>query len=179
MLSTLVITLALLHTTVLASSKIEKAPGFIYIASFNVYRLGAVESRYKTVSELNNEIPTRIKNIARVLAVGDFDIIALQEVRAGQSGQAVDSVAEKQIMALPPQTPRPTSDVDTQRRFDEFQREIRGEFLNYRGKSIERCRGLKSKCRAQQVELFVTIGERDCRWMDSDNPYVLLMLIWR
>ena len=140
MLSTLVITLALLHTTVLASSKIEKAPGFIYIASFNVYRLGAVESRYKTVSGLNNEIPTRIKNIARVLAVGDFDIIALQEVRAGQSGQAVDSVAEKQIMALPPQTPRPTSDVDTQRRFDEFQREIRGEFLNYRGKSIERCR---------------------------------------
>ena len=112
MLSTPVIILALLHATGIASSKIEKAPGFIYIASFNVYRLGAVESRYKTVSELNNEIPTRIKNIARVLAVGDFDIIALQEVRAGQSGQAVDSVAEKQIMESPAQTPSSPPEPD-------------------------------------------------------------------
>ena len=92
MLSTIVITLAFLHVPqAFASSKIEKAPGFIYIASFNVFRLGAIENRYDTVSELNDQIPTRIKNIARVLAVGDFDIIVLQEVRTGQSGQAVMS----------------------------------------------------------------------------------------
>ena len=91
-LCTLAITLAFFHVPqASASSKIAKAPGFIYIASFNVFRLGAIESRYKALSELNDEIPTRIKNLARVLAIGAFDIIALQEVQAGSRGQAVIS----------------------------------------------------------------------------------------
>ena len=36
-----------------------------------------------------------------------------------------------------PQTPQPTSDVDIQRRFDEFQNEIRGEILSSRRKLVE------------------------------------------
>ena len=40
-------------------------------------------------------------------------------------------------MEPPSQTPRPTNDVDTQQRFDEFQREIRGEILNSRRKLVE------------------------------------------
>ena len=77
---------------VLASSKLTKEPEFIYIASFNVYNLGAVESRYKDVNQtLDNRIPVRIENLARVLAIGDFDIIVLQEVISGKPGHVAIS----------------------------------------------------------------------------------------
>ena len=66
-------------------------PGFVYIGSFNVYKLGGVGSRYKNLKrqedpkvQLGGEAPKRIENVARVLAVGDFDIVALQEVYRDQ-----------------------------------------------------------------------------------------------
>ena len=78
-----------------ASDKIEKEPGFLYIASFNVFTLGAVEKRYRDITddsdlhELDRHLPKRTSNLAHVLAVGGFDIVAIQEVRSGPAGRAV------------------------------------------------------------------------------------------
>ena len=80
-----------------AADKIAKEPGFIYIASFNIHILGAVEQRYRDMTEdgdlnkLNDDIPERIANLARVLAVGNFDLIAIQEIKAGYAGHAAMS----------------------------------------------------------------------------------------
>jgi endonuclease/exonuclease/phosphatase family metal-dependent hydrolase len=74
-----------------AQDKITKEPGYLYLATFNVYKLGAVDGRYKDVDDLDSSIPLRIKNLARVLAVGEFDIVALQEVHSGARGHAVVS----------------------------------------------------------------------------------------
>ncbi len=80
---------------VASSDKLEKQPGFLYLASFNVYKLGGVELRYKRLKGIENpkllrpdHIPNRIRNLARVLAVGDFDLVALQEVHEGAPGRA-------------------------------------------------------------------------------------------
>ena len=78
-----------------ASDKLAKQPGFVYVASFNVFKLGGVEQRYKRLKgiddvalPLDEKIPDRIRNIARVLAVGDFDLVTLQEVHEGGPGRA-------------------------------------------------------------------------------------------
>ena len=80
---------------VASSDRLEKQPGFLYLASFNVYKLGGVEPRYKRLKGIENpdlpppdHIPDRIRNLARVLAVGDFDLVALQEVHDGAPGKA-------------------------------------------------------------------------------------------
>lgn len=80
-----------LPSGVRAQDKITKEPGFLYLATFNVYKLGAVDDRYDNVDNLNQIIPERIENLARVLAVGGFDIVALQEVHSGPRGHAVIS----------------------------------------------------------------------------------------
>ena len=74
-----------------SADQIQKAPGFLYLATFNVYKLGAVDPRYDDLANFDDAIPERITNLARVLAVGDFDIVALQEVHSGPRGHAVIS----------------------------------------------------------------------------------------
>ncbi len=72
---------------------LTKAPNHLYIATFNVYILGAVDDKYKDIEDLetnvDNTIPERIANIARVIAVGGFHIVAIQEVHAGPKGYFV------------------------------------------------------------------------------------------
>ena len=91
------LTAGLCHVAVPQASAVDrlvKESGFVYIASFNVYRLGAVEHRYRTMTgdsdleKLDDHIPERIKNLARVLAVADFDLVAIQEVQDGYAGHA-------------------------------------------------------------------------------------------
>ena len=72
-----------------------KEPGFVYIASFNVYALGGIEDRYTSLEgagapelPLSSAIPDRIRNVARVIAVGEFDLVVLQEVHEGAPGRA-------------------------------------------------------------------------------------------
>ncbi len=65
----------------------------VHIASFNVYKLGGIEKRYTSLKEdpekvPGGTIPQRIRNAASVLAVGNFDLVALQEVYAGKPGLA-------------------------------------------------------------------------------------------
>lgn len=68
---------------------INKEADAIYIASYNVYKLGDVAKKYKDIDAgLALGIPDRIKNSAKVLAGGDFDIITLQEVKDGPAGEA-------------------------------------------------------------------------------------------
>lgn len=77
-----------------ATNKLAKESGFVYIASFNIYRLGAVEQRYRNLTgdsdleTLDDRIPQRIENLARVLAFGDFDLVAIQEIQDGYAGNA-------------------------------------------------------------------------------------------
>ncbi len=96
-LAALAFGLVVLAVPASASGKVKKEPGFVYIASFNIYRFGAIEKRYVEITgdsglqELDDQIPTRISNLARVLAVGDFDIVAIQEVQDGAAGHAAMS----------------------------------------------------------------------------------------
>ena len=74
--------------------KIQKTPDHVYICSFNVYVFGNIESKYTDYesSEIvgdDNDIPNRIKNIANVLAVGEFDLICIQEITVGERGNWV------------------------------------------------------------------------------------------
>ena len=85
-------------TNATASDRLAKQPGFLYVASFNVYKLGGVKERYTNLKDVENpelplggNIPKRIRNVARVLSFGDFDLVALQEVRAGAPGRAAVS----------------------------------------------------------------------------------------
>ena len=77
-----------------ASDMLKREPGFVYIASFNVRILGNADKRYRSIvkdtdlQELDGTIPTRIFNLARILAFGRFDIIAIQEVKHGPAGHA-------------------------------------------------------------------------------------------
>ncbi|MEP0174598.1 MAG: hypothetical protein ABJH28_08440 [Paraglaciecola sp.] len=73
-------------TSFTSAEKLNKEEGYLYIATFNVFKLGAVASKY-TDSISTEQIPERITNLANVLAVGDFDLIALQEVAFGEGGE--------------------------------------------------------------------------------------------
>lgn len=75
-----------LFTSLTSAEKLKKEDRYLYIATFNVYKLGAVASKY--TDNINTaHIPERIINLANVLAVGDFDLIALQEVAFGERGE--------------------------------------------------------------------------------------------
>jgi hypothetical protein len=80
-------------TDSLADDKLIKDNDFLYIATFNVYKLGGVDSKYTSLEEdispieVNGATPQRIKNIANILAVGEFDLVALQEVAFGPLGE--------------------------------------------------------------------------------------------
>lgn len=67
-----------------------KSPNHVYLATFNVYKLGAVADKYREIKDWNAEpeaaIPQRISNLASVIAVGGFHIVAIQEVRSGPKG---------------------------------------------------------------------------------------------
>ena len=60
-----------------------KAPNHVYI-------LGAVDDKYKDIEDWNAQvddtIPERIANLANVIAVGGFHLVAIQEVRSGPKG---------------------------------------------------------------------------------------------
>ena len=69
-----------------APDRLAKQAGFLQLASFNIYKLGGIRKRYKKQKgikdpqlPLGGEIPERIRNLARVLTVGNFDLVALQE----------------------------------------------------------------------------------------------------
>lgn len=69
-----------------------KQAGHVHIASFNVYKLGGIEKRYTKLENgpqkvPRGTVPQRIRNVASVLAVGNFDLVALQEVHAGRPGE--------------------------------------------------------------------------------------------
>jgi len=73
-----------------SADTLNKAPNHIYISTFNVYKLGAVDDRYKDIetwdADLDETIPERIENLAKVIAVGGFHLVAIQEVRSGPKG---------------------------------------------------------------------------------------------
>jgi endonuclease/exonuclease/phosphatase family metal-dependent hydrolase len=77
-----------------ALDKISKEDGYFYLATFNVYKLGTVDAKYTSMDEDSNQdideniIPERIKNIADIVAIGEFDLIAFQEVTYGPRGEA-------------------------------------------------------------------------------------------
>lgn len=79
-----------------ANSQLQKDPNHIYICTFNVYKLGSVAAKYTSLEEEDGEddgavtfsIPDRIKNLAKVLAVGQFDLVVFQEVTDGPQGKA-------------------------------------------------------------------------------------------
>ena len=69
-------------------------PGTNHIATFNVYRLGNIADRYtddEGADADTGSIPDREKNLANVLAVGQFDLVAFQEVTDGLPGWLVMS----------------------------------------------------------------------------------------
>lgn len=79
-----------------ASDLLQKEPNHVYICTFNVYKLGTVDEKYTSVEEEGDEdntpatfsIPGRIKNLAKVLVVGRFDLVVFQEVTDGPRGKA-------------------------------------------------------------------------------------------
>lgn len=95
----LVIIFWIVYSSQVAAEKLQKKDGYLYIATFNVFKLGAVDLKYTSGS--NSEIiPARIQNIANVLAVGDFDLIALQEVAHGKGGEAAINDLIKNLKAV-------------------------------------------------------------------------------
>ena len=88
--SALALALFLLFSLPASADTLNKAPNHIYIATFNVYKLGAVDDRYKDIETwdavLDETIPDRINNLANVIAVGGFHLVAIQEVRSGPKG---------------------------------------------------------------------------------------------
>lgn len=83
----------LFASTAFAHYTFQKASDHVYICTFNVFRLGDIEPKYDRLEENDDEgdeaVPDRIKNLARVLVTGDFDLIVLQEVTHGDKGQWV------------------------------------------------------------------------------------------
>ncbi len=69
---------------------LTKTPNHVYIATFNVYVLGALDAKYEDIVDwdpvLDDSIPERISNLANVIAVGGFHLVAIQEVRSGPKG---------------------------------------------------------------------------------------------
>lgn len=76
-----------------ANYTFSKAPDHLYLCSFNVYMLGSIEQKYRELDQEDGDlepgtpIPDRIRNLARVLATADFDLIVLQEVTHGEKGE--------------------------------------------------------------------------------------------
>ncbi len=73
------------------ADRITKTPNHVYIATFNVFKLGAVDEKYKNIDDdgsgyTDDTIPQRIENLASVIAVGGFHLVAIQEVRTGKKG---------------------------------------------------------------------------------------------
>ena len=67
-------------------------PGTLHIATFNVFRLGNLAKEYTDHIEDGIDtgvIPERVKNLARILAAGRFDLVAFQEVTDGAPGRRV------------------------------------------------------------------------------------------
>lgn len=62
---------------------------FLYIASYNIFNLGHIASKYKKPqgAHSSDSIPQRIQNNAQLLAKRNLDLIVLQEVVAGKSGE--------------------------------------------------------------------------------------------
>lgn len=75
------------------NDRLQKEPDHLYICTFNVYILGNVEAKYTDYESIGDEVidpnvvPQRIKNLANVLAVGNFDLVCIQEVTAGEKGE--------------------------------------------------------------------------------------------
>jgi len=66
-----------------------RTDGEIIIGSFNVYILGNLAEKYTNPETLNSpEIPKRITAISDVIAVGGFDLVAIQELEYGDPGKA-------------------------------------------------------------------------------------------
>lgn len=90
-----------------ANNLLEKEPNHIYICTFNVYKLGSVNEKYTSLEEEGDEdndappatfaIPQRIQNLARVLAVGRFDLVVFQEVTDGQRGRTAMTDLVKEL----------------------------------------------------------------------------------
>ena len=72
------------------SENLSKLNNHVYISTFNVYKLGAVDDRYRNITTWNENldanIPQRINNLANVIAVGGFHLVAIQEVQSGPKG---------------------------------------------------------------------------------------------
>ena len=94
LLCVLAITLVVFALPPSASGALTREPGFVYIASFNIFTFGNVEKRYRNavrdtdLEELDGPIPDRVSNLAEVLAFGGFDIVSIQEVKHGPEGHA-------------------------------------------------------------------------------------------
>lgn len=81
---------ALFASTAFANYTFHKEANHVYLCTFNVFRLGDIEPEYDRLNEDDGEphvIPGRIKNLARVIASADFDLIVLQEVTEGDKGE--------------------------------------------------------------------------------------------
>ena len=56
---------------------LTKTPNHVYIATFNVYVLGALDAKYEDIVDwdpvLDDSIPERISNLANVIAVGGYN----------------------------------------------------------------------------------------------------------
>ncbi|MHC4444592.1 MAG: exonuclease/endonuclease/phosphatase family protein [Planctomycetota bacterium] len=78
-----------------------KESNHVYICTFNVYKLGSVDPKYDSLEgdgDVEEDvIPERIKNLANVLAVGRFDLVALQEVTFGEKGEWVIADLVKEL----------------------------------------------------------------------------------
>jgi len=71
--------------------RLTKTPNHVYVATFNVFKLGAVDAKYKQIEDWDTDvdddyIPERIANLAKVIAVGGFHLVSIQEVRSGVRG---------------------------------------------------------------------------------------------
>ncbi len=85
------ILLALITCFSVYGDSLTKTPNHVYIATFNVFKLGAVDDKYKDIEgydsgAVDNIIPERIENLASVIAVGGFHLVTIQEVRSGAKG---------------------------------------------------------------------------------------------
>ncbi len=85
-----------------ANVQVNKLPDNLYIATFNIFCFGDVESKYSSADEeYDGEgfsgTPQRIKNLANVLSVGNFDLIVIQELHEGEKGEWALSDLEKEL----------------------------------------------------------------------------------
>lgn len=69
---------------------LSRSHNHLYVATFNVYILGKVADKYKTIEHwdepVDDSLPERIVNLAAIIATGGFHLVAIQEVHSGPSG---------------------------------------------------------------------------------------------